>query len=103
MPAKHAIAAAATTAAAGDSLSPADAAAGAAADGKIAKEPSRGLLITDPDLAAVAATAAVAHRPPMKHPKTAQLIAASKAMAARATATIIPEIESYQAGGSRDY
>ena len=86
---RYAIAAAAT-ASDGLEASPAAAAAAAATDGteNLNLKTARGLLITDPGLAGVAAAAAAAHRPPMNHPKTEALIAASKAMAARATATV---------------
>lgn len=93
VPAKHAIAAAAT-ASDGSEASPAAAAAAAATDGteNLNLKAARGLLITDPGLAGVAAAAAAAHRPPTHHPKTEALIAASKAMAARATATAFPSV-----------
>lgn len=89
VPAKHAIAAAAT-ASDGSEASPAAAAAAAATDGteNLNLKTARRLLITDPGLAGLAAAAAAQHRPPTNHPKTEALIAASKAMAARATATV---------------
>lgn len=83
VPAKHAIAAAATT----STVESASAFEVALADGA---KPRRGF-IADPQLAAVAAAAAAGHRPPAAHPKTAALVAASKAMAAAATATIFPQ------------
>lgn len=102
VPAKHAIAAAATAGPSINSAADGSAAAGGSifatsAAAPKAGKPGTGLLITDPALAVMAANAAEAHRPAMKHPKTAALIKASKAMASQATATIFPETSAWAA------